>query len=73
MTTSWFAGFGVLILTVLAAVLGVAPLLFVPIFLIAGILLAIPLWAALSHGTTFRRDTGAPSTPDASYDPVQRP
>jgi|1185.fasta_scaffold91410_2 hypothetical protein len=72
MTTSWFAGFGVLILAVLAVVFGMTPLLFVPVFLVAGVLLAIPIWAAMSHRSTFRRDTGAPSTPDASYDPVQR-
>jgi hypothetical protein len=73
MTTSAFAAFGVLILAILLVVVGMTPFLFVPVFLIAGILLAIPLFAILSRGTTFRRDTGAPSTTDASYDPVQRP
>lgn len=72
MPTSVLAAFGVLIAAILLVVLGMTPLLFVPVFLIAGVLILIPVWAALGHSTTFRRDTGAPSTRDASYDPVQR-
>jgi hypothetical protein len=72
MPTSALAAFGLLALAVVLLVVGMTPFLFVPVFLVAGALLAIPLLAALARNTTFRRDTGAPSTNDASYDPVQR-
>jgi hypothetical protein len=73
MPTSALAAFGLLALAVVLVVVGMTPFLFVPVFLVAGALLAVPLFAALARKTTFRRDTGAPSTTDASYDPVQRP
>jgi hypothetical protein len=73
MPTSVLAAFGVLALAVVLLVVGMAPLLFVPVFLIAGVLLVIPLLGGAAKRTSFRRDTGAPSTTDASYDPVQRP
>jgi hypothetical protein len=73
MTTSALAAIGFLIAAVVLVVAGITPLLFVPVFLIAGALILIPVWAVLGHSTTFRRDTGAPPTRDASYDPVQRP
>jgi hypothetical protein len=72
MATSALAAFGVLALAILLVVVGMTPFLFVPVFLVGGALLAVPLLAAMSRGSTFRRDTGAPSTSDASYDPVQR-
>jgi predicted membrane metal-binding protein len=56
-----------------AVVVGMSPLLFIPLFLIAGLVMLVPLWAALLRRTTFRRDAGAPSTSGASYDPVRRP
>ena len=73
MPTSVLAAIGVLIAAVVLVVVGITPLLFVPVFLIAAVLILIPLWAVMGHTTTFRRDTGAPPTRDASYDPVQRP
>jgi hypothetical protein len=73
MPTSVLAAIGFLVAAIVLVVVGMTPLLFVPVFLIAGALVLIPLWAVLGHTTTFRRDTGAPATRDASYDPVQRP
>ena len=73
MPTSALAAFGLLALAVVLVVVGMTPFLFVPVFIIGAALFAVPLLAVLSRGTTFRRDTGAPSTTDASYDPVQRP
>jgi hypothetical protein len=72
MPTSAFAAFGVLILAFVLVVIGMTPFLFVPIFLVAGVLLLIPVFGAMGHSTTFRRDTGVPSTRDASYDPTSR-
>jgi hypothetical protein len=72
MPTSALAAFGVLVLAVVLLVIGMTPFLFVPVFLVAGVLLLIPLMGVLGHSTTFRRDTGAPSTRDAAYDPVHR-
>ncbi|HSD77267.1 MAG TPA: hypothetical protein VLA98_07665 [Solirubrobacteraceae bacterium] len=73
MTTSVLAPIGVLILAIALLVVGVTPLLFVPVFLVAGVLIFIPVLASVAGRTRFRRDSGAPSTTDASYDPVQRP
>jgi len=52
---------------------GASPVVFVPLLLLATLLLLVPVYKALLNRTTFRRDTGAPSTRDASYDPVNRP
>jgi len=61
------------VLVILLLVLGAGPIALVPIVLLAALVLAIPAWRALLALETFRRDTGAPSTREAAYDPVERP
>jgi|tagenome__1003787_1003787.scaffolds.fasta_scaffold20850744_2 hypothetical protein len=61
------------ILVIALLALGAGPISLVPIVLLAMLLLLIPAWRAALGRSTFRRDTGAPSTRDASYDPVNRP
>jgi hypothetical protein len=61
------------ILVVVLLALGAGPIALVPVFVLAVLLLVLPAWRALLRRSTFREDTGVPSTEDASYDPVQRP
>jgi hypothetical protein len=62
-----------LILLIALLALGAGPIALVPVLVLAVLLLVLPAWRALLGRSTFRQDTGAPSTEDASYDPVQRP
>ncbi|HYY06066.1 MAG TPA: hypothetical protein VE997_05780 [Candidatus Limnocylindria bacterium] len=60
------------VLVVLVVAAGITPLLLVPVVLIAGALLVVPLLKMLDRGS-LRRRTGAPSDREASYEPVQDP
>lgn len=64
--------FIVAVIVVLVVAVGVTPLLFALIVPVAAIFLLVPLFKALSRGTT-RRKSGAPTSAEASYDPVQEP
>jgi threonine/homoserine/homoserine lactone efflux protein len=61
------------ILVIALLVLGAGPVALVPIVLLGMLFLLLPAWRAALGRSTFRRDTGAPSTRDASYDPFNRP
>jgi hypothetical protein len=62
----------VAVIFVLVVAVGMTPLLFALIVPVAAVFLVVPLFKALSRGS-MRRKSGAPTSAEASYDPVQEP
>jgi hypothetical protein len=72
MAASVLAVFVVAVLVVLVVAAGVTPLLLALIVPVAAVFLLIPFFKALNRGA-LRRSSGAPTSAEASYDPVQEP
>jgi hypothetical protein len=67
--------FGILmvaVIVVLVVIAGMTPFLLALIVPVAGFFLLLPLFKALGRGS-MRRKSGAPTSAEASYDPVREP
>jgi hypothetical protein len=72
MASSVLAIFVIAVLVVLVVAAGMTPLLLALIVPVAAVFLLIPLFKALNR-SAMRRKSGAPTSAEASYEPVQQP